>query len=73
MIAISGLQLRPNVGDLVEVYRDSSLSIELQVVGCRWTFTNGADPILHCELHIAKGHWNHLPHFIEVMKQHNIY
>lgn len=71
MSHISGLAIDPHEGDLVEVYRDSNLLIELQVVSRRWTFTNGADPQLVCDLHLPNT-WHNLPQFIEVMKKHNI-
>ena len=72
MSHISGLSIVPNVGDIVEVYKDSRLSVELQVEQRRWTFINGAQPTLHCELHLPKHRWDSLAHFIKVMKDNNI-
>jgi hypothetical protein len=55
---ISGLPLdriNPAIGDRVRVYKDSALHVWLKVVGRRWTMTNGAQPVLECELHLEDG------------------
>jgi hypothetical protein len=69
---ISGLPIEPSVGDLVRVWKDSELEVYLQVVARTWTFTNGSDPHLTCELHLPKHNWESLAHFIKVMGEHNI-
>ena len=71
MSNISGLQIRPMANDTVEVYRDSELSVVLRVCSCRWTFTNGATPILHCDLHLTLD-WENIIEFIKAMRSHNI-
>lgn len=66
---ISGLDIQPLVGDLVQVYRDSELIIELAVVERHWTF----DPAeLNCELYLPNERWESLAHFIKVMRDHHI-
>lgn len=67
---ISGLPINPAVGDLVRVYKDSELEVYLRVESRSWTFVNGAEPELTCDLHLAPG-WT-LPQFIETMYKHNI-
>lgn len=52
MSHISGLDIAPNVGDLVVVYRDSSLELSLEVVGRTWELTDSSDMRLTCELHL---------------------
>jgi hypothetical protein len=49
---ISGLAIAPMVGDLIRVYNDSESEIYMIVTERRWEFTNGANPILICDLHI---------------------
>ena len=67
MRSISGLVINPMVGDIVRVYSDSKCEINMTVVERRWTFTNGANPILICELHISPGYEN-IPHFEQAIK-----
>lgn len=58
MGCISGLSvaaINPLVGDTVLVYHDSAIDVYLKVVDRRWTMTNAATPILHCELHLLDG------------------
>lgn len=52
---ISGLSIQPMLGDRVRVYSDTVLEVWLKVVERRWTMTNGADPVLTCELHLEEG------------------
>ncbi|MFY4731230.1 hypothetical protein [Nitrospira sp. BLG_2] len=68
---ISGLPIEPQVGDLVRVYHDSHFEVDLKVVQRRWTFTNGSDPQLTCELHLPP-YWESLAHFIKVMGENGI-
>jgi hypothetical protein len=72
MSNISGLPISPNVGDLIRVYHDTQLEIDLEVVDRRWVFTNGSNPQLFCDLHLPKNRWESLAHFITVMKNNNI-
>ena len=72
MTSISGMAISPEVNDLVRVYRDSNLEICLQVISRKWEFTNGATPVLICDLHLPKDHWTSLKHFTDVMKSENI-
>jgi hypothetical protein len=75
MSHISGMAISaidPKVGDLVEVYKDSELIVELAVVSRRWTFTNGSSPQLVCDLHLPPNRWASFAHFTETMKKHNI-
>lgn len=68
MYRLSGLPIDPHVGDLVEVYRDSELIIELEVVSRKWKF----DGDLICELHLPRGRYTSLAQFTEVMAKYNI-
>jgi hypothetical protein len=67
MQSISGLVINPMKGDLVRVYNDSECEINMLVVGRTWTFTNGANPVLICELSIPSGFEN-IPHFEKAIK-----
>ena len=70
MANISGLPIEPQVGDLVQVYKDSEIEVELKVVERHLTFAN-SNPQLTCELHLPS-YWENLAHFIKVMGEHNI-
>jgi hypothetical protein len=66
MRSISGLVILPMVGDIVRVYNDSESEINMAVVERQWTFTNGANPILICELGIPPW-FEDIPHFVETI------
>jgi hypothetical protein len=63
---ISGLQIIPMKGDLVRIYNDSEIEINMAVIERQWTFTNSANPILICELGIPPW-FEDIPHFIKSM------
>lgn len=70
---------QPLVWDLVQVYSDSKIIVELIVVSRSWSFTRiysefgcSIIPQLHCELHIPNHRWQALEQFVAEMKTHNI-
>lgn len=73
MNRISGLEISPSVGDLVQVYRDSGLEIELAVVRRTIEGLVYSNPELVCELHLPPHRWENLSQFEAVMRKHNIY
>ncbi len=49
---ISGLNLDPKINDNVEIYRDSDCKIVMTIISRTWTFTNGSQPVLVCQLDV---------------------
>jgi hypothetical protein len=72
MGAISGLSIAPIVGDLVRVYHDSEIEIQMQVIGRTWEFTNGASPVLICELGIPP-YFENIPKFTAFISSHGFH